>query len=109
MRKFNISDEQVEMIVKYGSKLVLGAFALALLRSKRIDIPAAESRTCETTYSDAVSAILNSSMFDSNKTKLMIMLKRDGDSEYYKSVIMTINSSMFDSNKIQTVEGLSAK
>ena len=109
MGKINISEERFEKIVRYGSMLVFGVLALGLLSSRRIDISAVEDCASEANYSDAVGAILDSSMFDSDKNAAIGLLKRGGDSEYYKSVISVINSSIVSRNKIRTIEKLSEK
>jgi hypothetical protein len=109
MRKINISTEQIGKIVKGGCKLALAAFALALPSLIRENAKTVSYCIGEAKYSDAVNAILNSSMFDSSKTQAMELLKREADSEYYKSVIMAVNSDMFDSTKINTIRMISEK
>ena len=42
-------------------------------------------------------------MFDSNKTKVIELLKRDQSIEYYKTIIDIVRSNMFDSNKIKAI------
>ena len=106
MGRINVTKEQVELAVKYGCKLILVGLAFKSLWNKRGDTLAVESCGHATGYSDAVDAILNSSMLDSSKRTVIGMLKHDEDLEYYKSVIMTINSNMFDSEKIRIIEKL---
>lgn len=57
----------------------------------------------DVTYSDAVSAVMDSDMFDSNKTKVIELLKRNESVEYYKTIIDIVRSNMFDSNKIKAI------
>lgn len=109
MKKLNITKEQVRIIVKTGGKIALGVLAIALPYFTRDNIATVKCYIGEASYSDAVDVILGSSMFDSSKTKIMGLLKRDGDAEYYKSVITAVNSNMFDSSKIRTIEMLSEK
>lgn len=109
MRNFNIPKEQIGKIVKGGCKILLAAFAIALPSLIRENAKTVSYCVGEAKYSDAVNAILNSSMFDSSKTRAMELLKRDADSEYYKSVILAVNSEMFDSTKVQTIKMLSEK
>ena len=105
----NITGEQVGRIVKYGSKLVLGALALRLLYSKNGEVIVVKDEDHEATYSDAVEAILHSAMLDSRKIEAIDIVERDKDSEYYKSVIMAVKSTMLDSRKIETIKKFSVK
>ena len=107
MNKLNISKEQVGNVVKTGFKVVLGALAILPFYLTKEDIATVKNCIGEATYSDAVNAIMNSSMFDSTKTKVMTLLKRDESADYYKAVIAVAKSNMFDSNKVQTIEALS--
>ena len=54
-------------------------------------------------YDDAVKAITNSNMMSSDKTKVLVSLKKDGDSEFYRAVINTVTSAMFSSDKVKTI------
>lgn len=54
-------------------------------------------------YDDAVKAITNSNMMSSDKTKVLVSLKKDGDSEFYRAVINTVTSTMFSSDKVETI------
>lgn len=105
----NITREQVGRIVKYGSKLTLGALALRLLYTKKGDVVVVKDDDHEATYSDAVEAILGSTMLDSRKIEAIDVVERDRDFEYYRSVIMTVKSSMLDSRKIEAIKKFSEK
>ena len=105
----NITGEQVGRIVKYGSKLVLGALVLRLLYSKNGEVVVVKDEDHEATYSDAVEAILHSAMLDSRKIEAIDIVERDQDNEYYKSIIMAVKSTMLDSRKIETIKKLSEK
>lgn len=109
MRKLNITKEQVGQVVKTGLKLALGALVISKTFFTKANIVTAKCYIGEANYSDAVDAIVSSSMFDSSKTKALDLLKRDGDAEYYRSVVTTVTSNMFDSSKIQTIKTLSEK
>lgn len=109
MRKLNITKEQVGQFVKTGLKLALGALVVSKTYFTRENVATVKCYIGEANYSDAVDAILSSSMFDSSKTKALDLLKRDGDAGYCKSVISTVNSSVFDSSKVQTIKTLSEK
>ena len=51
---------------------------------------------------------MESNMFDSNKDKVMELLKKDQDSEYYKAVIQVVCSDMFDSRKVNVIKNLTS-
>lgn len=55
-------------------------------------------------YGNAVSAIMNSSMFDSRKVQVIELLKKDQPQTYYCAVSAIMNSSMLDSRKVQVIE-----
>lgn len=57
-------------------------------------------------YDSAVSAIMNSSMFDSRKVQAIELLKKDQPKTYYKAVMSIVNSTMFDSRKVEAIEKL---
>ena len=105
----NITREQVGKIVKYGSKLVLGALAFLVFYHENGEVVVVKDKDYEATYSDAIEAILNSAMLDSRKIEAIDIVKRDQDSEYYKFVIMAIKSDMLGSRKIETIKKFSEK
>lgn len=107
MTKFKITKEQVKGFVKSCCLLAYGAAAIACAcmvkgtqTNKTYYVGAAG-------YSDAVKVIMESSMFDSTKTRIIKLLKRNGDAGYYDAVISTVNSNMFESSKVKTIETLS--
>ena len=55
------------------------------------------------TYSDAISAILHSSMLGSDKAELTSKLPMDMKPEVYKAVIEITKSSMLGSDKRETI------
>lgn len=56
------------------------------------------------TYSDAVSAILHSSMWSDNKAMATSVLPKDADAELYKSVIEITKSSLFSEDKLKAIQ-----
>ena len=110
MTKIKITKSQVKDFVRNCCLLAYGAAAIAgacMTKSAQTNRITNYSRTA--TYSDAVKAIMESSMFGSHKTRAIELLKRDGDTEYYMAVVTVANSSMFSSNKIEAIETLSKK
>lgn len=58
-------------------------------------------------YSDAVNAIIDSSLYSDGKAKIMAVLKTDGDSDYYKAVIKVVQSVMYSDKKVEIIENMS--
>ena len=98
MKKFNITKEHIGNIVKIGGiALVYGLASMASRTSVKDVINTIR-------YSgDVVSAVMESDMFDSNKTKVIELLQRGKSVEYYKTIIDIVRSNMFDSNKIKAI------
>ena len=57
-------------------------------------------------YHEAVKAILDSDMWESDKAKTINVIKRDGDKEYYKTIIEVANSDMWESDKFDVISKL---
>lgn len=60
-------------------------------------------------YSDAVLAIMESSMVSSYKDEAVAVLSKDCDSEFYKAIIHIIDSDMMSSYKVDAIKKLCAK
>lgn len=59
------------------------------------------------TYSDAISAITNSSMSSYYKQEAIKMLRKDGDVEYYRSVIsIALDDKMGNYYKYESIKNL---
>lgn len=107
MKNIKLTGEQLEKIKKIakgGLKLVMCGFGAAMYYNLKLDSND-NTRVIygNASYSDAINAIIESDMFDSNKTKLITNLKTDADSSKYTAVISIVNSDMFDSNKVNSV------
>ena len=103
MKKFNITKEHIGNIVKIGGiALVYGLVSMASRTSVK-EMFDNIRYSGNVTYSDAISAVMDSDMFDSSKTKVIELLKRDQSVEYYKTIIDIVRSNMFDSNKIKAI------
>ena len=103
MKKFNITKEHIGNIVKIGGIALVYGLASMASRTSINDIFSTIRYSGNVTYSDVVSAVMESDMFDSNKTKVIELLKRDQSVEYYKTIIDIVRSNMFDSNKIKAI------
>lgn len=83
---------------------VAGAF-LSLPRVTKVTYIREDS--CSTVgYYDAVRAIMNTSMFASDKRACVAAMKRDGESDYYRAVIEIVQGEMFASDKLATIKTL---
>jgi hypothetical protein len=61
------------------------------------------------TYDDVIESIMHSSMLGSDKSEMISVIHRDGDSELYKAIIHVVNSSVLGSEKIEIVKQLCNK
>ena len=101
--KIKITKEFVGNVVKIGGMAMI--YGLAAMASKTSVKDAIDNirYSGKVSYSDAVSAVMDSNMFDSNKNRVLELLKKDGDIEYYRTIIKIVRSDMFDSNKIRAI------
>ena len=103
MKKINITKEHIGNIVKIGGIALVYGLASMASRTSVKEMFDNIRYSGNVTYSDAVSAVMDSDMFDSSKTKVIELLKRDQSVEYYKTIIDSVRSNMFDSNKIKAI------
>ena len=103
MKKFNITKEHIGNIVKIGGIALVYGLASMASRTSVKEMFDNIRYSGNVTYSDAVSAVMDSDMFDSSKMKVIELLKRDQSVEYYKTIIDIVRSNMFDSNKIKAI------
>ena len=103
MKKINITKEHIGNIVKIGGIALVYGLASMASRTSLKDVINPISYSGDVTYVDVVSAVTEIDMFDSNKTKVIELLKRGESVEYYKSIIDIVRSNMFDSSKIKAI------
>ena len=103
MKKINITKEHIGNIVKIGGIALVYGLASMASRTSVKEMFDNVRYSGNVTYSDAVSAVMDSDMFDSSKTKVIELLKRNQGVEYYKTIIDIVRSNMFDSNKIKAI------
>ena len=103
MKKFNITKEHIGNIVKIGGIALVYGLASMASRTSVKEMFDNIRYSGNVTYSDAVSAVMDSDMFDSSKTKVIELLKRDQSVEYYKTIIDIVRSNRCDSNKIKAI------
>ena len=58
------------------------------------------------TYSGAMNAIMNSTMYSSDKTDITKLLLPNASEDYYSSVISIANSTLFSSHKVYAIKSL---
>lgn len=95
--------------IKKVSKVA--AYGLVMFGPSIVDTYCAKQRNSETVgYDDAVKAILNSSMWRSDKPEAVTCLKRCAGSNYYKAIIVIANSpDIYASDKVVLIRELSEK
>lgn len=60
-------------------------------------------------YDDAVKAILDSSMFSSQKQEAITVLRIGESSEFYKAVIRIARSSMLSYDRLETIRNMNVR
>lgn len=58
-------------------------------------------------YDDAVKVVVSSGMYSHDKTSIIEVLKRDGDSAYYGTVIAIAKSGMYSHEKVDSIKNIS--
>lgn len=101
--KLKITKETIGSMAKFGGMVILYGLAAMVSRTNTKDVIDNVRYSGDVKYGDAISAIMDSDMFDSNKNRAMEMLKKNGESDYYRAVIKIIRSDMFDSSKIKAI------
>ena len=107
MRKISINKDNVRNAIRTGCGLVIAvtAFVLPNLDSLRNTIDDVK-RHGNVTYSDVISTILNSSMYSTDKAKVVNIVPKDGDVELYKSIIQIVKSNMYSGDKISIIKDI---
>lgn len=106
MKKINIDMAKVGNAVKGFGNFVLSAAMVAApymyLKSDSVKVRYISNAS----YSDAISAVLNSNMLSLYKTEIVNILPKDGDAELYKSIIAVINSDMMSRYKVEIIKDI---
>lgn len=102
----NENFKTIGKIAKAGCTFAARSLVLVLSYTSAKDIIETIRYSGKVGYNDAVSAIMSSSMFSSNKNEAVSALKKDGDSELYKAVIHVVRSNMLSSNKVETIKNI---
>lgn len=104
MKKFNLNMKTVGNFAKKSGKVALYGLATVMSYVSMKDVTEMVRYSGNVKYSDAINAIMESSMFGSDKNKIVAMLKKDGDADYYKAIIKVVKSNMFGSDKVKAIE-----
>lgn len=106
MMKIKISRETIGKVAKASLSVVCAGLTI-MSYVKDVDLATAKSLIGKADYGDTVDLIMRSSMFSSDKTETIGLLKKDADAAYYKAAIQVIKSNMFSSDKIDAIKALS--
>lgn len=85
-------------IVVKGVLKVVGAITIT-----GIALAKAYEERYHTNYNDAVRAIMNSSMWSTDKAKAISVLDSNAKPEFYLSIIRVVESSMWSSDKLNVI------
>lgn len=105
MSKLNLAP--VWNFVKVAGKVIGAGALLALACGVRVEYEHHESEGV--TYSDAVNAIMNSTMWHDDKSEAIAVLSRDANEELYKAIIHVANGKMWSDDKLKTIKNLCGK
>ena len=109
MKKININKEVIGKVAKNCANVMVFGLAMILPRITEKNVTTMEHYIDKANYSDVISAIMRSDMFDSYKYDLIEIVKKYETAEYYGTIIEIINSDMFDSYKVDTIRKISEK
>ena len=100
-----MKNETFKRVLGTIGKIAVAGVFLSLPRVTKVTYIREDS--CSTVgYYDAVRAIMNTSMFASDKRACVAAMKRDAESDYYRAVIEIAQCEMFASDKLATIKTL---
>lgn len=103
MRKINLTTESIGRLAKKGLGIALPILAMIMYHTSVDDVRNRIRYIGVVSYSDAINAVLDSSMFSSNKEEIIRALPKDGSSDFYKSVMHIVESDMLSSSKVNAI------
>lgn len=112
MKKINIKSiftkDNVRRVGSFIGTIFLGYCAVVAKADLVSNTNHSESGNCiyYPDYPSAINAIMNSTMFSSDKTAMCQMLLVDSKEDYYRSVMTIANSDMFSSDKKRALKNL---
>lgn len=90
-------------IAQTGCKVVCFGVLTALSYLSATDVVKVVRYSGVVGYGDAVSAIMESSMWSEDKKKAVAVLKQNQHSDFYKAIIHVAQSSMWSEDKVKTI------
>lgn len=94
----------VKRIVSKGCEIAIPIIQVALVGKSVSDIADDLKLRCGSVgYDDAVKVISESGMYSGDKTKVILALKRNEETDFYRAVINTAKSSMYSSDKVKII------
>ena len=106
MRKINFED--VKHLWKPACEIGACVLIMMIALGTKVEVKYTQQLTeIVSDYYSTIEEIVKSDMFDSNKQRLIEILKPNANEGYYKAVKKILDSDMFDSRKISLIENLS--
>lgn len=99
--------KRAKSFAKRSCQVIVPILGVVLSSISVKDLLDAIRYTGDVGYGDAVDVIMSSSMYSSDKTRMVSALKRDESSDYYKAVIAVVRSSGYSSDKLRTIQNMS--
>lgn len=109
MIKVNVNREVVGRVVKKGCNVAVFALGMILPYVSVKDVKDLVRYSGNVKYDAVIGAIMESSMFPSDKRRAVELVPKDGDSETYRAIVQVVNSTMFPSDKLRTIESILEK
>lgn len=97
-----LNKKNANRVVKFVGTMFLGYCAVVA----KTDQTKNNNYIYFSTYSGAMNAIMNSTMYSSDKTNISKLLLSNASEDYYSSVISIANSTMFSSDKVYAIKNL---
>ena len=106
MKNFNLNAEKVGKFLKNSCKFAACTLVAVLPYLSTKDTLDAIRYSGDVSYSDAVGAVMSSSMWSENKREVIGLLKKDADAEFYRAVIQIVKSSMWSEDKVKAIKNI---
>lgn len=105
--KIRITKDGVVNTIKTGFSFAAAVAVVVLPNLSTLKEVADDMRyRGKVTYNDAIDAILHSTIYSSDKTKLVMMLPKDRDVEFYKSIVSILNSTIYSGDKFTIIKDI---
>ena len=98
--------ENAKHVAKFVGTIFLGYCAVVAKTDQTKNQTKNNNYIYFSTYSGAINAIMNSTMYSFDKTDITKLLLPNASEDYYSSVISIANSTMFSSDKVYAIKSL---